>query len=188
MVELDGALAEFVGARLPADGTGIGSAVGDARAALARSRPRSLDLIVLDVFAGARIPAHLTSVEFVRSAAAVLDRAGSTRPTWPTAAGWPSPGARCAVARSAAPRTALVGGAATCCTGAGSATWCWSPAIATLPVAELARRVAGDPFPARVLAGAELSRFVGGAVAPTDRVAVPSPLPPPGFFGRPAPG
>ncbi len=57
-----------------------------------------------------------------------------------------------------------------------------------LPVADLARRVAADPFPARVLAGPEIARFAGDAIAPTDRAAGPSPLPPPGFFGRPAPG
>ena len=56
VVELDGPLAEFVGHRLPADGLDIDVAVGDARAALAGTAPGSLDLIVLDVFAGARTP------------------------------------------------------------------------------------------------------------------------------------
>ena len=87
VVELDGALAELVEPRPPADGLGIEVTVGDARAALQGSSPRSLDLLVLDVFAGSRIPSHLTSVEFLRSAAAVLDRDGVPTPrTWPTAA------------------------------------------------------------------------------------------------------
>jgi hypothetical protein len=44
--------------------------------------------------------------------------------------------------------------------------------------------VAADPFPARVLAGDPVAEFAGAAVAPGDRSATPSPMPPPGFFGR----
>ena len=72
VVELDGPLAEFVAHRLPADGLGIDVAVGDARAALAASGPGSVDLVVLDVFAGARTPAHLTSAQFAALVARTL--------------------------------------------------------------------------------------------------------------------
>jgi hypothetical protein len=54
-----------------------------------------------------------------------------------------------------------------------------------LPVDDLSRRTAADPFPARVLTGADVRRFAGAAGAPGDRTATPSPTPPPGFFGRP---
>jgi hypothetical protein len=37
-----------------------------------------------------------------------------------------------------------------------------------LPVEDLSRRAAADPFPARVVAGADLSRFASGAVPVTD--------------------
>lgn len=76
VVELDAGLVDLVASRLPADGTGIEVTVGDARAALATALPGSVDLLVLDVFAGARTPAHLTSVEFVRAAAAALGPGG----------------------------------------------------------------------------------------------------------------
>jgi hypothetical protein len=56
---------------------------------------------------------------------------------------------------------------------------------APLPVGELTRRAAGDAFPARVLAGSDLHRFAQGATVPVDGSTTPSPLPPPGFFGRP---
>jgi len=72
VVELDGGLAALVDDRLPADGSGITIVIDDARAALTRVWPGSLDLLVLDVFAGARTPAHLTSLEFVAATAAVL--------------------------------------------------------------------------------------------------------------------
>jgi hypothetical protein len=56
---------------------------------------------------------------------------------------------------------------------------------AGLPVAALTRRVAGDPFPARLLHGTDLDRFVGGAKPITDATAEQSPQPPPEAF---APG
>jgi hypothetical protein len=37
-----------------------------------------------------------------------------------------------------------------------------------LPLEDLSRRVAADPFPARVVAGADLSRFAAGAIPVTD--------------------
>lgn len=52
-----------------------------------------------------------------------------------------------------------------------------------LPVADLARRAAGDPFPARVLDDAQVRAMATTAAG--DRTATPSPMPPSGFFGRP---
>jgi hypothetical protein len=49
----------------------------------------------------------------------------------------------------------------------------------TLPVAELTRRLAADPFAARVVAGADVTRFAAGAAPVTDADAEPSPTPPP---------
>jgi len=187
VVELDGALAELVGARLPVDGEGIELVVGDARAALTRVPPGSLDLLVLDVFAGSRIPAHLTSVEFLRSAAAVLDRGGVYAANLADGGRLDFARTQVAVALATLAEVVLVA-APDVLHGRRFGNLVLVAGDHELPVADLVRRVAGAPFPARVLAGAELSRFVGGAVAPTDRVAVPSPLPPPGFFGRPAPG
>ena len=182
VVELDGALVDLVRSRLPADDQGIVTTIGDARAALTAIPPGSVDLVVLDAFSGARTPAHLTSVEFLRSAVAVLDRGGTYAAN--VADGGRLRFARSQVAAAAAvfPQIALI----------------VAPDVlhgrrfgnlvlvagADLPVDALVRRVAADPFPARVLAGADIDRFVDGAAVPSDRVATPSPLPPPGFFGR----
>ena len=185
VAELDGALAELVEARLPADGLGIEVAVGDARAVLQGSSPRSLDLLVLDAFAGSRIPSHLTSVEFLRSAAAVLDRDGVYAAN--LADGGRLDFARTQVAAALARLSdVLLVAPPDVLHGRRFGNLVLVGADRELPVADLSRRVASDPFPARVLAGAELRRFADRAVAPTDRAAVPSPLPPPGFFGRPA--
>ena len=186
VVELDGALAEFVATWLPADGLDLEVVVGDARAALTRIPPGSLDLLVLDVFAGARIPAHVASVEFLRSAAVVLDPGGVYAAN--LADGGRLEFARTQVAAAAAvlPELALVV-APDVLYGRRFGNLVLVAGYRALPVPELVRRVSADPFPARVLAGDELDRFVGTAVAPTDRTATPSPRPPPGFFGQPGP-
>jgi hypothetical protein len=55
-----------------------------------------------------------------------------------------------------------------------------------LPAAELRQRAAADAFPARVLDGEDLDRFVAGTRPATDATARPSPLPPPAVLTRPA--
>ena len=194
VVDLDGALVELVRTRLPADGLGLDVRVADARAALADAPPGSFDAVVLDVYAGARIPAHLTSLEFLRHVARVLrpdgvyvanlaDGAGAVygsggtdrlgRRALPFARGQVATAAAVfdEVAVVAAPdvlhdrrfgNVVLVAGAAP-------------------PLTEVARRVAADPFPARVEPGAE---FAGAAAVVTDATAVPSPRPPAGLFGQ----
>ena len=57
-------------------------------------------------------------------------------------------------------------------------------AINTSNVAQLTRRCAADPMPARVVDGADLDRFAGSARPVRDADAVPSPEPPPGVFSR----
>ncbi len=51
-----------------------------------------------------------------------------------------------------------------------------------LPLAELTRRAASDPHPARVEHGRTLTDFTGGAAPVTDAAAVASPAPPPSVF------
>lgn len=184
VIELDGALARLIAARLPADDQGIEVVVGDGRAALTRVRPGSLDVLVIDAFAGARIPAHLTTVEFLSTAAATLDAGGVYTANLADSGRLEFAKAQLASAAVVFPEVAAVI-APDVRYGRRFGNVVLVAAAAPLPVAELARRVAADPFPARVLAGDELARFVGGARPTRDRTSTPSPLPPPGFFGRP---
>ena len=80
-VEADAEVARLVRRRLPVGraqpGSGrIGVRLGDARAVLERLPAGSFDVVVADVFAGDRTPAHLTSVEFTRAAARALAPGG----------------------------------------------------------------------------------------------------------------
>ncbi len=182
VVEIDQALVDLVAARLPADDAGIDVAVDDARAALGTVAAGSVDLLVLDVFAGARTPAHLTSTEFVAAAARVLAQGGVYAAN--VADGGALDFARTQLAAAATQFTELaVLVAPAVWSGRRFGNVVLLGSREQLPEAALNRRAAGDPFPARVLGSEEVRRAATVAVA--DRAATPSPLPPSGFFGRP---
>jgi spermidine synthase len=186
VVELDVALVEFVRARLPSPAsTGIRVRTGDAREVLATLSADSVDLIVVDVFAGARIPAHLTSLEFVADAARVLRPGGLYAANLADGAALGFARGQAATVASVFAETALIGSPQVfrgrrfgnfVLAGTQSAT-------VAAAWAELPRRTAADPFQARVLTGAELGRFVAGARVVTDAEATPSPAPPGGLMG-----
>ena len=182
VVEIDGPLIELVRRTLPLPArAGIRVRVGDARGAVAGMRDGGYDLIVLDVFAGARTPAHLTSVEFIGELARVLDVDG--RLIANIADGPPLRYARAQVAtvRTALPEACLVADAAVL-RGRRFGNLVLVAGRTPPPVAELARRAAGDWFPGRV--ETDLDRFAGGAPPVTDSAAVASPLPPSELFGN----
>ncbi len=181
VVEIDAALVELVRQRLPAAGTGIRVRTGDARAVLTELSTDSVDLVVVDVFAGARIPAHLTSAEFVTEAGRVLRPGG--RYAANLADGAPLGFARGQVATVASvfAEVALIGSPQVL-RGRRFGNLVLVAGRQPVPALELARRAAADPFPARVVAGADLDRFVAGARPVTDASAGPSPLPPAGLM------
>jgi spermidine synthase len=183
-VELDAALVELVRRELPLPRDArVRLHIGDARAWLARRTPHtSMDLVVLDCFADARTPAHLTSVELMRAAATALAPGGMYAMNI-------GDGAPLAFARAQV-NTALAVFTDAClvaCTrvlgGRRFGNLVLVAGDRELPVAGLAGAVAGDPFPARVRHGAALTRFTAGAAPITDATARPSPAPPRGFFG-----
>ncbi|MEV7331575.1 fused MFS/spermidine synthase [Micromonospora sp. NPDC093244] len=180
--EVDGALVELVRRALPwPTDTRLRVRVEDARAVLAATRDASYDVVVADVFAGARTPAHLTSVEYATEAARVLRPAGWYLAN--LADGPPLRHARGQVAtvRSVLPRACLIGDAAVL-RGRRYGNLVLVAGRTTPPVPELTRRAAGDWFPGRVVAGDELDRFVGGAAVVRDADATGSDPPPPGLF------
>ncbi|SCF38888.1 spermidine synthase [Micromonospora mirobrigensis] len=180
--EVDGALVELVRRELPwpADAR-IRVRVDDARATVASTRDASYDVVVADVFAGARTPAHLTSVEFAAEVARVLRPDGCYLAN--VADGPPLRHARAQVAtvRSVLPRACLVADAAVL-RGRRYGNLVLVASRVEPPVPELTRRAAGDWFPGRVLAGAELDRFASGAPVVRDVDATDSTPPPPGIF------
>jgi len=189
-IDADADVMDLVRERLPLDQPSRRSGVragrirvriGDARSVLEELAPGSFDVIIADLFAGARTPAHLTSAEF----AAVAHRALAADGLFAANIGDGSPLAHTR-ARTAAVLTvfgsALLVADAAVLRGRRFGNLVLAASDQALPAAALARRTAGDPFPGRVVAGPDLARFVAGAKPIADGEAQLSPAPPPDAF------
>lgn len=182
VVEIDAALVRLVRRELPLDRAWrIKVRTCDAREGLARLPEGWADLVVADVFGGARTPAHLTTAEFLDDVQRVL------RP-----GGWYA-----ANLADGGPLSFLRGQVATVRTRFEECLLAADPAVLRgrrfgnalllaanreLPVVDLTRRVASDPHPGRVEHGRPLRDFTGGAAPVTDAIAQASPAPPAGAF------
>ncbi|MYV56554.1 fused MFS/spermidine synthase [Streptomyces sp. SID3212] len=182
VVEVDAPLVQLVREHLPPDHQArIKVRSADARAGLGKVPDGWADLVIADVFGGARTPAHLTSAEFLTEVRRVLAPDG------------------CYTANLAdgPPLAHLRGQIATAASLFGHLALAADPAVLRgrrfgnavllasdreLPVTELTRRIAGDPHPGRVEHGRALRDFTGGAAVVTDASAKPSPPPPADAF------
>ncbi|MFJ8436282.1 spermidine synthase [Kitasatospora sp. NPDC094019] len=187
VVEVDGPLLDLVERHLPWQGPGVDitAEVGDAREALAtaaRTAPAGLDLVVADVFHGSRTPAHLTSVEFLRLAAAVLRPGGCYAANLADGAPLAFARGQAATLRAVFPHTCLIAEPPVL-RGRRYGNILLVGSAEPLPVADLVRRLAGDIFPARLTDGADLAAFTGRTAPVTDATATDSPPPPEGAFG-----
>ncbi|CUW27004.1 MULTISPECIES: spermidine synthase [Streptomyces] len=183
VVEADRGLLELVTEQLPLPaGSGVALHAADARAWLEEAPDDHADVLIADVFGGSRVPAHLTTLAYVRAAERVL------RPG----------GVYLANLADAAPFGFLRSQLATLAAVFGELALIAEPAVLRgrrfgnavvvashrpLDVATMARRSAADAFPARVEHGAAVRRFTGTARPVEDADAVPSPEPPDGAFG-----
>ncbi|GGU87458.1 hypothetical protein GCM10010275_24280 [Streptomyces litmocidini] len=182
IVELDAPLVQLVRRELPLDaGARIRVRSTDARAGLAKVQDGWADLVIADVFSGARTPAHLTSTEFLAEVRRVLRPGGFYAAN--LADGPPLTHLRGQIATAAAvfPELALTADP-TVLRGRRFGNAVLLASDRELPVAELTRRVATDPHPGRVEHGRALADFAGGAAPVTDANAKPSPVPPPSAF------
>jgi Spermine/spermidine synthase domain len=193
VAELDDALTDLVRDRLPLPaGHRIRVRAADARAVAESAREASYDLVIADVFAGAVTPGHLTTAEFAAATAralrpggvyAVNVAAGMSSPGGAPPRGLPDEkfstadapsldGARAAVAtvRSVYKETCVVAEASVL-RGRRRGNLVIIASDQPLPEAALGRAAAGDPFPARVVAGEDLRRFAAGARVVTDATA-----------------
>jgi hypothetical protein len=175
-VDCDEQIVGLVRRRLPLDAScRIALRLADARAVLDQVPPASFDVVVADAFAGARTPAHLTSVEFTRAAARALAPAGVFAVNVGDGPPLAHVRGRVAAVRAVFPHVGLMAEPEVL-HGATFGNLVIAASRADLPIAELARRLAGDPYPAELIDGAE---FAGDARPITDTDAKPSPAPPP---------
>ncbi|MHA6669291.1 spermidine synthase [Homoserinimonas sp. A447] len=185
VVELESDLVDFVREHLPWSRTApIRVRHGDARAVLEKfpaGLRGAVDLLVVDVFGGARIPAHVTSLEFYTAAAAMLAPGGVVCVNIAD-----GPGLEFARSQAATLLAATGHAAALAETQilkgrrfgnvvlVGSAT--------ALPLEWMPRLLAGGPHPAKLVSGAELVSWIAGAPVATDATAIPSPPPSKSIF------
>ncbi|CAG7625042.1 spermidine synthase [Actinacidiphila bryophytorum] len=183
VIELDSALVDLVRTHLPWDrGWRIKVRSGDARAGLAKLPDGWADLVIADVFGGARTPAHLTSAEFLTDVRRVLRPGGDYAANLTDGGALTFLRAQVATVRAAFAEVCLAADPAVLRGKRFGNAVLWA-ADHDLPVADLTRRVATDPHPGRVDHGHALSSFAAGAPVTTDATATPSPPPPPHAFG-----
>jgi SAM-dependent methyltransferase len=178
VLEPDVALTALVRARLPfGRGVRVRIRPQDGRTGVAGLADGSADVVVLDAFAGGRVPAELTTVEFLADAARVLRPDGVLLAN--VADGPPATYVRrlTAAVRTALPEAMLVADPAVL-KRRRYGNLVLAASRTSLPLAALRRAAASAMFPRQVLAGAELTRLVGGAAPLTDADPMRSPQPP----------
>ncbi|GAA1188467.1 fused MFS/spermidine synthase [Kitasatospora gansuensis] len=182
VAEIDPELTELVRAELPLERTWQIKVRGaDARAVLERTPEGTVDLVIADIFSGARTPAHCATTEFAALAARALAPGG--RYAANIADGGTLGFARSQVATLLAvfPEVCLTADPAVL-RGKRFGNLILTAAHQPLPLDELGRRVASDSYLGRIEHGRPLADFTAGAVPATDATAAPSPAPPPGVF------
>lgn len=173
-------LIDFVRKHVPLPaGASIRFRYGDARATLAKLPAGLLgtvDLVVLDIFAGARTPAHVTSREFFGEVAALLSPDGMIVINVADGPGLSFARAQVATLASVLPEVIVIAEAQVLKGRRfGNLVLVGSRSVALLNM--LPRLLAGGPHPASALSGDEITQFVANAPIVTDVTAVPSPSP-----------
>lgn len=185
VIELESDLVELVRSVLPLPkGASIRVRHGDARAVLEKlpaGLHGTVDLVVVDVFGGARTPAHVTSLEFYRSVASLLAPDGVVAVNIAD-----GPGLAFARGQAATLKAAFTDVAALAETqilkGRRFGNVVLVAAPADLPLEWMPRLLAGGPHPSKLVAGRELDEWIAGAPVTTDATAVPSPPPSKSIF------
>lgn len=185
VIELERDLIDLVRAELPwAKTASIRVRYGDARDTLGRlpaGLRGTVDLLVVDIFSGARTPAHVTSAEFYRAAVSLLAPEGVILVNIADGPGLAFARGQVATLASVVRDVAALA-ESNVLKGRrfGNVVLAGSPS--RLPLDWMPRLLAGGPHPAKVLIGRELKDWTAGALVVTDETAAPSPLPSAGVF------
>jgi hypothetical protein len=172
------AVTELVRAELPLPPrSGIKVRPVDGRAGVAALRPDSTDLVVLDAFADARVPAELVTTEFFESVALTLVQDGWFLLNLTDRA--PFAWTRRAVAglRATYPHLLLAAEPATL-RGRRFGNLLVVASRGPVPTAALRERATTSPLPYRVLDARQVSDSFGGGIQFTDADTEPSPADP----------
>ena len=187
VIELEPALWDLVREELPLPrGTSLRVRIGDAREGLDRlpaGLVGNVDLLVSDVYSGAQTPAHLTTIEFYRSAARFLAPDGVLLVNVADGAGLAFARRQVATVRAVLEHVLVLAEVQTL-KGRRFGNLVIAASASPLPTEWLPRLMAAGPHPAKVAQGAELDEFARGARIATDADATPSPKPASSVFER----
>lgn len=179
VLEHDAALIALVKSTLPVERSWqLRIRLADARAGLARAPDGCADLVIADVFSGARAPAHLATVELAGEVRRVLTPGGLYAVNLVDTGALTFTRSQVATVRSVFSEVCLIADPAVL-RGRRFGNLVLLAANRELPLGGLRRRIAGDPLPGLVRHGPELDLFTGGARPATDAAPVASPRPPP---------
>ncbi len=169
VIERDPAVVDLVRRKLPPVPPDVVVTIGDAREAVTDAPADAYDLVLADVYRAARMPRHVTTVEFVAEVARVLRPDGiylvNVTDLPPLVVSRTQVATLRAVFADVclvADRRMLRG------RRYGNLVLAAAHRPDRLPVRRLVARAAGDPVPGGVLHGAALDAFVAGAWPATD--------------------
>ncbi|MCU1418282.1 MAG: spermine synthase [Schumannella sp.] len=180
VLELEPALVDLVRAQLPLPkGASIRVRYGDARETLGKlpgGLRGSADLVVVDIFGGARIPAHVTSAEFYTLAASYLSATGVMLINVADGAGSAFARGQVATVSSVLDDVAVLAEPQVL-KGRRYGNFVIVGSRSPLPLDWMPRLMAGGPHPAAVVHGRPLRDWTAGAPVVHDDSAVASPPP-----------
>lgn len=180
VIELEQDLIDFVRKYLPLQRTAnIRIRYGDAREVMGKlpsGLHGNVDVVIVDVFSGARTPAHVTSVEFYREAAQLLSPTGVLIINVADGPGLAFARGQAATVQAVLPNVIALAetqvlkgrrfGNVVLVGSNDASLGDWLP-----------RLLAGGPHPAKAVDGAEMRQFIGSAPIVLDTTAIASPTP-----------
>lgn len=156
--------------------SGIKVRAVDGRAGIAAMRDDFADLVVVDAFAGARVPAELTTLEYLTDLRRVVGATGTVVINV-TDSGQLGYSRRVLAGMAAVFAHVIYGAEPATLKGRRFGNVIITGSDQALPEQQLIRLAAGSMFPYRVLTGGQLQRFLAGAAPFTDADSEPSPDP-----------
>ncbi len=180
VIELEQDLIDFVREHLPLQrNANIRIRYGDAREVMGKlptGLHGNVDVVIVDVFSGARTPAHVTSVEFYQEAAKLLSPQGVLIVNVADGPGLAFARGQAATLQAVLPNVIALAetqvlkgrrfGDVVLVGSSDDSIGHWLP-----------RLLAGGPHPAKAVEGAEMKQFIANAPIVLDATAIPSPTP-----------
>jgi len=180
VIELEQDLIDFVREHLPLQrNANIRIRYGDAREVMGKlptGLHGNVDVVIVDVFSGARTPAHVTSVEFYKEAAKLLSPHGVLIVNVADGPGLAFARGQAATLQAVLPNVIALAetqvlkgrrfGNVVLVGSGDDSIGHWLP-----------RLLAGGPHPAKAVEGAEMKQFIANAPIVLDATAIPSPTP-----------